>query len=150
MDAVTYPSAMVVAFIEENLVPLRLPYNHEPLAGTFGVQETPCLILLDGDGIEHHRTTGFLPPEELIAAIQLGKAKILQDRGVFDEALKLLDLLLAEQPKSGSAPEALYQRGLCLYKSTHDSRYLKEVYEQLKKNYPDSDWTRRSARYRLL
>ncbi len=150
MDAVTYPSAMVTTFIEKNVVPLRLPYNHEPLAQVFNVQETPCLILLDGDGSEHHRASGFLSAEELIATIQLGKAKLLHDRGAFDDAVKHLNLLLAEQPKSGSAPEALYERGRCLYKSTHDPIHLKEVYEQLKANYPDSVWTTRAARYRLL
>ena len=150
MDAVTYPSAMVSTFIQENVVPLRLPYNHDPLADAFGVRETPCLVLLDQDGTEHHRATGFLPAEELIATIQLGKAKMLHDRGAFDEAVRLLDLLLAEQPKSGSVPEAIYQRGLCLYKSTHDPGHLKEVYERLKADHPESVWTSRSARYRLL
>jgi outer membrane protein assembly factor BamD (BamD/ComL family) len=57
---------------------------------------------------------------------------------------------LAEYPKSDSAPEAVYLRGVCGYKSTHAPKPLKEAYERLQAQYPSSEWTKRAYPYRLL
>lgn len=150
MDAVTYSSAQVIDFIHRKAIPLRLPYDHKPLADSFKVVKTPCLIILDQDGNEHHRANGFLPPEEIIAAIRLGIAKTQYNRHSYDLALRVLDQLLEEHFTSNSAAEAVYVRGLCRYKRTHDYGHLKETYEQLALSFPKSEWTMRAFQYRLL
>ena len=63
-------------FIQENLIPLRVAYDHKPLSADFKVKWTPTLVTLDPDGTEHHRTVGFLGPEELIASLMLGIAQV--------------------------------------------------------------------------
>jgi tetratricopeptide (TPR) repeat protein len=150
MDAVTYPNEKVGEFIERNFIPLRVAFDAQPLATDFKVKWTPTLITLDASGQEHHRTVGFLSPEELIPSLLLGMAKVHFDQNQFEPALSNLEKVLADYPKSDSAPEALYLRGVSRYKSTHSPKPLKEAYEELQKAYPSSEWTKRAAPYRLL
>jgi len=150
MGAVTFPDAKVIAFIKQNVIPIRLPHDHKPLAEQFQVKWTPALVTLDMEGKEHHRTVGFLSPEELIPSLLLGKAKIDFDHDDFGKALTTLEDLLNDYPKSGAAPEAIFLRGVCGYKSTHNPKALKEAYEKLAKDYPDSEWTKRAYPYRLI
>jgi tetratricopeptide (TPR) repeat protein len=150
MDAVTYPDEKVVAFIEKNMIPLRVAYDSQPLATQFNLKWTPALITLDLEGKEHQRTVGFLPPEELIPSLLLGIAKSHYDGEKFSEALAALDRILKEAPKSDSAPEAIYLKGVCGYKSTHQPKPLKDAYQELQAHYPSSEWTKRAYPYRLL
>ncbi len=150
MDAVTYPNDKVIEFTQKHLIPLRVAFDAKPLSTDFDVKWTPTLITLDANGKEHQRTVGFLPPEELIPSLLLGIAKSYFNQEKFSEALSNLDKLLADYPKSDAAPEAIYLRGVCRYKSTHDPKPLKGAYEQLQANYPSSEWTKRAYPYRLL
>jgi hypothetical protein len=150
MDAVTYPDSGVSSFINEKLVPLRVPFNHEPLSKQFQVKWTPTLVIADEKGNEHHRTVGFLAPEDLIPSLLLGKAKTEFDLDQFPGAIGTLEIILNKHRKSGSAPEAIYLYGVNRYKNTHDPKPLKEAYEELKAEYPESEWTKRAYPYRLL
>lgn len=150
MDAVTYPDARVKAFFKQNTIPVRVAFNHESLAKKFGITWTPTLITLDPEGEEHHRTVGFLDPDELIPSLLLGKAKTAFDQENFEKAISTLETIRRDHPKSGSTPEAIYLYGVSRYKSTHDAKPLKEAYEKLKAEYPDSEWTKRAYPYRLL
>jgi len=150
MDAVTYPNPTVIEFIQKYMVPVQVPYNSQPLATDFNIQWTPTLITLDSNGKEHHRTVGFLSPEELVPSQMLGMAKCHFDLERFDEAISILEKLLAEYPKSDSTPEAIYLRGVSRYKRTHDAKPLKEAYVQLQRDYPASEWTKRASPYKLL
>lgn len=150
MDAVTYPDEKVVDFIQKTLIPLRIAFNAQPFASQFDLKWTPTLILLDEDGKEHQRTVGFLPPEELIPSLLLGIAKSHFNRERFNEALSSLEKIISEYPKSGAAPEAIYLRGVCGYKKTHNPKPLKEAYEYLQTHHPSSEWTKRAYPYSLL
>ena len=150
MDAVTYPETTVVDFIENNLIPLRIPSDTQPIAANFNITWTPTLVTLDTEGKEHYRTTGFLAPEELIPSLLLGIAKSHFDREQFTKALSTIKTLLKDYPKSDASPEALFLQGVALYKSTHDPQPLKEAYEHLRAEYPTSEWTKRAYPYRLL
>jgi len=150
MGAVTYPEKAVVEFIDQNLIPLQIQFNEEPLASQFRVKWTPTLVVLDSKGEEHHRTVGFLDPDHLISSLMLGIAKTAFDGDIFDSALEYLEKVLADYPESNSASEAIYLRGVSLYKSTNDPKSLKEAYEKLSDSYPDSEWTKRAYPYRLL
>ena len=150
MGAVTYPNAKVIEFVERYFVPIQVLFDHKPLSSDFNIQWTPTVITLDADGKEHHRTIGFLSPEEFVPSLMLGIAKCHFDRGNFAEALSTLERLVADYPKSDSTPEAIYLRGVSRYKSTHDPKPLKEAYEKLQAAYPSSEWTKRAFPYRLL
>ena len=150
MDAVTYPHEKVIDFVSRNIVPLRVPADAQPLAGDFKVTWTPTLVTLDFYGKEHHRTVGFLPPEELIPSLLLGMAKTDFDFNQFNDAIIHLDRLLVDYSRSAAAPEAVYLRGVSRYKASHDARPLKEAYEKLRADYPASEWTQRAQPYSLL
>lgn len=150
MDAVVYPESSVVGFIQQNMVPIRIQLGTEPYSNHFNVKWTPTLITLDTEGKEHHRTTGFLAPDELIPSLLLGIAKSHFDREQFTEAMTTIETLLKGHPKSDSAPEAIYLRGVSQYKNTDDPKPLKDAYEKLRADYPDNQWTKRAYPYRLL
>ena len=150
MGAVTYPNEKVVDFIERHMVPIQVLFDSQPLATRFNIQWTPTVITLDEEGKEHHRTVGFLSPEEFIPSLMLGVAKCHFDREKFDKAISILEDILKKHPKSDAAPEAVYVRGVSLYKSTHKADPLKEAYKRLQAEYPSSEWTKRAQPYRLL
>lgn len=150
MDAVTYPNPEVIHFINDNLIPLRVPFDAQPTATDFHIKWTPTLITLGEDGIEHHRTVGFLAPEELIPRLLLGSGKYCFDNDQFTEALAFLEKIILSYPKSDSVQEAIYLAGVSRYKSTHDPKPLKDAYEKLHQGYPESEWTKRAYPYRLL
>ncbi len=150
MDAVSYPQEAVAEFVSTRTVPLRIPADAQPHAANFGVRWTPTLVTLDRDGTEHHRTVGFLPPEELVASLLLGSAKCHFDAGRFADALAELDEVLTRHPKTDAAPEAAFLQGVAGYKHTHDPKPLKAAYEKLAAVYPDSPWAKRALPYRLL
>jgi len=150
MDAVTYPDEKVADFITSRVIPLRVPSDHKTLAPSFNLKWTPTLITLDTQGKEHHRTVGFLGPEELVPSLLLGIGKTLFELEEFGKAIETFDELLKNYPQSDSAPEAIYLRGVSLYKNTHDPKPLRAAYDRLNEAYPASEWTRRAYPYRLI
>jgi len=150
MDAVTYPDDNVIECINKNIIPLRISFDSEPYATDFNIKWTPTLVYIDEDGKEHFRTVGFLPPDELVPSVILGIAKTFYELDSFPEAIENLDKIISSHPKSGSAPEAVFLRGVCGYKSTHDPKPLKQAYEKLDAEYKDSEWAKRALPYRLL
>jgi tetratricopeptide (TPR) repeat protein len=150
MDAVTYPNERVIGFINQNVIPVRVLSDQQPLATDFNIKWTPALLILDQEGKEHSRTVGFLSSEELIPTILLGTGVGHSDQEEFKEALSCYERLLTEYPESDAAPEAIFQRGVNLYKSTHDPKPLKEAYNLLQDKYPNSQWTKRAYPYRLI
>jgi hypothetical protein len=150
MDAVTYPDAKVVTFIEQHLIPLRIKSDAQPYASDFNVKWTPSLITLDAEGKQHHRTLGFFAPDELIPSLYLGIGKSCFDNSDYDKALVYLNNLTTEYPKSDSAPEAIYIKGVCGYKITDNPKPLREAYETLNAQSPSGAWTKRAYPYRLL
>ena len=150
MAAVTYPDTKVIGFISENMIPVQVLFDAQPVSSDFNIKWTPTLITLDPEGNEHHRTVGFLSPDELIPSLLLGIGKTSFDTDRFEEAIDSLEKLLKEYPQSDAAPEAIYVLGVSRYKSTEDPKPLKAAYERLQQEYPASEWTKRAYPYRLL
>ncbi len=150
MDAVTYPDEKVAAFVNEKFIPVRLAHDHPEFSKKFNVTWTPALFILDQEGVIHHSGIGFLSPEEFIPFGLLGLAKIAFDRGLFDQALCYLDNLLEHHAQSAAVPEAIYIRGVALFKKNNDPSVLKKAYEELTARFPESEWTKRAYPYRLL
>ena len=150
METVTFPEKAVVDFISGNVVPLRVAHDQKPLSDDFNIKWTPTLIILDSGGREHHRTVGFLPPDELMASVLLGIGKMYFDREVFEKAIDVLQKVLDEFPGTGSAPEAVFVKAVAEFKLGKDTAPLKEAYEVLSERYPESEWAKRALPYRLL
>ena len=150
MDAVTFPETGVSNFITDRMIPLRADVGSRSLASDFRVVWTPTLIVLDYYGKEHQRSVGYIPPDEMVASLLLGIGKVSFESDQFNETVIQLNTLLNGFPRSASAPEALYLRGVARYKSSHAVGALKDVHQQLLAEYPDSAWTRRAEPFSLL
>ena len=150
MDAVTYPENNVIEFINQNVVPLRVAFDSQPLAKDFNVVWTPVLAILDEQGSGHQQTLGFFPPEELIPSIMLGMAKVHFNHERLENVLPTLHALQADYPKSAAVPEAIFLEGVSRFKQGHEPKTLKDAYEQLQADFPASEWTQRAYPYRLL
>jgi len=150
MDAVTYPDKAVIDFINSNMIPVRVRHDQKPLSEDFKVKWTPALITLDMDGIERHRTVGFLPPEELVPSLMLGIGKAHLERGEFSRAIPRFENLVSKYAKSDSAPEAVFFLGVAQYQSAHDPKFLRKAYDQLTAKYPQSEWTKRASPYSAI
>jgi len=150
MDAVTYPDEKIIAFVQENFIPLQIAHDAIPLSRDFNIKWTPTLITLGIDGREHHRSVGFLNPEDFISSALLGMGKFHFDNDRYQEALSLFENLISRHPGSDYVAEAIFLRGVSLYKHSGDRLFLKEVYETLSSQHPDSEWTKRASPYRLL
>ncbi|GAB6190776.1 tetratricopeptide repeat protein [Desulfocastanea catecholica] len=150
MGAVTYPTKDVVNLVNNYLIPLRINIKDDPILDDYHQIWTPTIIVLDFNGKEIQRTIGFLEPDEFIPMIQLGIAKVRLGAKEYDTAMISLKSIIETYPESEAAPEAVYFRGVTLYKQEQNPGKLKEAYEKLLSNYPDSAWTKRAQPYRLL
>jgi hypothetical protein len=150
MGTVTYPDSRVAEFIDDRMTPVQLLFDAEPYASKYNVKWTPTIMVLDEDGKEHHRIVGFLPPDDFIPGLLLGIAKMNFDRDELNQALSDLDTIIRSYPASSAAPEATYLRGVVQFKSSHQAEPLKRALEQLKREYPSSEWAKRAMPYDLL
>lgn len=150
MNAVTYSNQEVINFLNNEVIPIQVLFDTQPLATKYNLQWTPTIIVLDSQGKEYHRTIGFISPDEFIPAILLGIGKALFESGKFDEAIKTFDRIIEKYGKCKATPEAIYFKGVCQYKHTHEPKHLKNAYELLIKDFPESDWTIRAKPYSLL
>jgi len=150
MDAVTYPQEEVISFVMAYLIPLRIDVSDESAYENFHAFWTPTLAIIDTHGHEIQRVIGFYQPVELLATLCLGIAKARLSDGDHDTAEVQLSRLLDQFPESGMIPEAIFFRGVNRYKMKNDPVQLKQAYEKLTADYPDSPWTKRAAPYRLI
>jgi tetratricopeptide (TPR) repeat protein len=150
MDAVTYPDEKVVEFVRDSYIPLLIPFDAKPHSRDFNIKWTPTLITLGSDKREHHRTVGFLDPDAFIASLMLGIGKYHFDNDRYMEALSFFEKIISAHPESNNVAEAIFLRGVSRYKNSGDPKPLKEAYETLSSQYPDSEWAKRAYPYRLL
>jgi hypothetical protein len=150
MDGVTYPDQKVAETISENMIPVRVPFDAEPLSSEYNVMWTPTLIVVDEAKTAHHRSTGFLPSEQMIPAILLGRGKMHLGRNKLDDAIGVLSDLIDDHPGSFAAPQAVYYRGVSRYKKENKPDPLKTAHEELQEGWANSEWAVKSMPYRLL
>ncbi len=150
MGAVTYSNDEVAGILNQEVVPVQLPYDAKPQSRDYNVKWTPALFVIDGGGLEHHSSVGFLPPEEFVPFLILGMGKAYFDKEQLEDAIGQLQRVIDGYPDSMAAPEAVYLRGVCRYKTAHSVDGLVDAYELLQANYPSSEWARRAEPYRLL
>jgi len=150
MDAVTYSNPAVIDFIQRNMIPLRIQSDNAALALKFKIRWTPTALTLDKEGNEHYRTVGFLRPEALVSSLMLGIGRMRFDKGEYQGAISNFDKLIATSSKNDYVAEAIYFRGVARYKLTNDLRSMKEAYDRLLQEYPDSEWTEKAYPYKGL
>src|SRR5207249_11041075 len=81
LDAEVWPDERIVRFVNENSLPARVHVKDDPAlfkqyGARYQAQWTPTILLLDPDGVEQHRIEGFLPADDFLAQLMLGRAKL--------------------------------------------------------------------------
>ena len=146
MDAVTYPTESVEAFINQHLVPWRIDYRKEKgLREKFGVNWTPTILFLDTAGRQLYRIMGYLPPETFEVHLHLGKAHASFGGERYLEAKEYFDAVLEKFPDSEQAPQAMYFSGVCRFKMSGVGKDLVKTRLELEKEFPKSEWAQRAA-----
>lgn len=150
MDTVTYPTKEVVEFINHYLIPLRVQINDQSIHEKYHTIWTPTIAVLDLTGYEVQKMIGFFAPDDLIATMHLGIAKVHMAAGEYDTAEVHFNSITTDFPGCTMIPEALFFQGVNLYKWKNDPGQLKTLYEKLLDTFPDNHWTQRAYPYRLI
>jgi hypothetical protein len=147
MDAVTYPQEKIVAFVTDNFVPVRLHTDEHPeLTKKYRIPWTPTVLVLDADGTEHYRETGYLPPEDFVAHLTLALGRTALEERDFAAAAKHFQTVADQFGSSETVPEALFFLGVCknrLPGGKMDDR--KAVWKRILEQHPKSDWAKKAG-----
>ncbi|MFL5478386.1 MAG: thioredoxin fold domain-containing protein [Gemmatimonadaceae bacterium] len=150
MDAEVWPDERVVKFVNENFSPARVHVKDDPqlfqkYGEKYGAHWTPTILELDSDGAERHRIEGFLPNDDFLSQLMLGRAQIAFAAQQWDDAEKRFREIVDKFPNTDAGPEALYWAGVSRYKETHDPTFLKNTANAFKERYQDTTWAKKSS-----
>ena len=145
-----WPDPRVVKFVNDNFTAARVHVKDDAEAfrrygEKYTAQWTPTVLELDPDGVERYRIEGFLPNDDFLAQLMLGRAQLAFAEQKWDEAEKLFREIVDELPNTDAAPEALYWAGVAPYKATHDPAFLKETAKAFKQRYQDTAWAKKAS-----
>lgn len=113
--------------------------------GRFGAVWTPTLAVIDPDGEEHYRFEGYLPAEDFLARLALGRAHRAAGRKQWDEAETLFREVVDSYPGTEAAPEALYWAGVARYQGQDDPEALAETAKAFRDRYTETDWAKKAS-----
>ena len=150
MNTGPYLDEKVQKFIEEQFIPLKSQcFWDRPtdLMKRFDIKWTPTFLVHDSEGKEHHRFVGYVPVDDFLAQLGLGKGKVFFDAERFAEAIEQFQTVIEQHPNAGATPEAVFFLGVAGYKHIHDPKALRCAWDTLSSKYPQSEWTRRAEAY---
>ena len=101
--------------------------------------------MLDAEGSEQHRIEGFLPADEFLAQLMLGRAKTAFARGRFDEAERHFREIVDEHGNADAAAEAQYWAGVSRYKATNDAAALGDTARAFTERYQNTPWAKKAS-----
>lgn len=147
MDAVTYPQDRVALFINDHFIPVKIHTDDHPeLTEKFRVPWTPTYIVLDADGTEHYRETGYLPPDDFLAHMNLALGRAAFEKRDFATAAGYFQTIVDRYGASEMRPEALFFLGVCknrMQGGSADDR--KAMWKRLMEEHPKSDWAKKAS-----
>jgi hypothetical protein len=148
-----WPDARVVRFVTGNFLPARVHVRQDPQAfkeysERYKAPWTPTMLLLDPSGVEHYRIEGFLPADDTLAQLMLGRARLAFDAEQWPEAERRFREIVDQFPNTDAAPEALYWAGVAPYKGTANPASLKATAEAFSKRYQASPWAKKASVWR--
>jgi hypothetical protein len=141
---VTYPQPAIISYISANFIPLKVLLNRRedwPLFRAHNVLWTPTIGFMDRNGAMHYASPGFLPPDDFLTMLRIGRARCLMAWTRSREAASELE----EAAAAGGAfaAEALYWLGVALYLERRETSGMWTAWERLTAQYPQSPWARR-------
>jgi len=145
-----WPDERVVRFVNENFLPARVHVKDDADAfqrygEKYNAHWTPTVLELDPNGEEQWRTEGFLPLDDFLGQLMLGRAQMDFKQGKWAEAEKRFREIVEKLPNADAASEALYWTGVSKYKASHDPAALKEIAKAFTTRYKDSSWAKKAS-----
>lgn len=150
LEATTYQDPRVATTLNEEFIPVlynaRQPDdNFERLNGMAAYIFSPVLIIRAADGAELRRTTGYLPPEDMLLELQLGLGLNALHKREWEAAFHLLDVGVREHVTARNLPEALWWRGVAAYRKSGNSLLeLAEAWAPLVREHRETAWADRA------
>ena len=99
---------------------------------------TPTAGFADHNGSIHYQSVGFLPPDDFLSALQIGRARCLMAWTRSAEAIKELEGAVSRD--NVMTAEALFWLAVAYFLERRDSTRMYETWEKLAARYPDSPW----------
>ena len=144
LDAVTHLDETVATEIRTVTVPVKVNVlSDRALCKKMNAVWTPIFAFVDGDGFEHHRFIGFLPPDEFCAQLHLARAKAAFAKADYAASGAAYQSIVDRWPQSDAAPEALYWTGVCDFKLTKNMQTLLDRCKAVPKRYPGHIWAKK-------
>lgn len=145
-----WPDPRVVKFVNDNFLAARVHVKDDAAlfqkyGDKYSAQWTPTILELDSDGVERHRIEGFLPNDDFLGQLMLGRAQMAFAAGEWDEAERRFREIVDKLPNTDAAPEALYWAGVAPYKKSHDASYLKRTSQAFKDRYQETSWAKKAS-----
>jgi hypothetical protein len=145
-----WPDERVVRFVNENFLPARVHVKDDPDAfqrygEKYNAHWTPTVLQLDPNGEEQWRTEGFLPLDDFLGQLMLGRAHMDFKQGKWAEAEKRFREVVDKLPNTDAAAEALYWAGTSKYKASGNPAALKETAKAFTTRYKDSSWAKKAS-----
>lgn len=153
MNTGPYSDEKVQKFIEEEYVPLKSQCfwkERTELMKQFDIAWTPTFLFQDSGGGVHRKLVGYIPVDDFLAQLKIGKGMVFFEKERHGEAIKWLGKVIEEHPDSGAAPEAVFFFGVAQYKKTHEASALRRAYDTLMEKYNQSEWARRAQPYSAI
>ena len=147
MDTVTYPQDKVALFMNDHFVPVKIhTSDHPELVQKHHVPWTPTFLVLDGDGTEHYREIGYLPPDDFLAHMNLALGHAALEERDYPAAEGHFQTVIERYDGSELVPEALYFLGVCKSRIKGGTAVdRKAVWKRLMDGHPKSDWAKKAS-----
>ena len=145
-----WPDERVVKFVNDNFIPARVHVRddsalYQKYGEKYGAQWTPTILELDPEGVERHRIEGFLPNDDFLSQLMLGRAQIAFAQQQWGDAEKRFREIVEKFPNTDAGPEALYWAGVSQYKGTNNNAFLKNTASAFKDRYQDTTWAKKAS-----
>jgi hypothetical protein len=153
MDTGPYSDKKVQTYLSEEFIPVKSQCfwdKRTELMKQFDVAWTPTLLVHDSTGKEHHRVVGFVPFDDFLAHLKLGKGKMFFNRFRFAEAIEEFSAGIEQHPDAGATPETIFFLGVAKYWKSHDPKGLRWAHDTLSARFPQSEWARRAQPYKQI
>jgi len=140
---VTYPDAAVVEHLNSEFVPTKLlGADHRDVTKALNFRWFPGIAVLDAKGRATHTSIGFLPPADLFAELDYGRAIHAMTAKDFATANALFDKL-SNDTAAERAPEATYWWGISKMRETKNPASALAPWKLVTERWPQSQWSRK-------
>ncbi len=125
--------------IADNFVPLKLiSTDAREATRHYGVRWLPAFLVLDAEGVCHHKVIGYLSPDDLRAELLFGAGLFHIAAKQYDAACQSFESIERQLPQAAQLPEALFWWGVTRVRQTKDFAQGLRVWERLVQGHPDS------------